>query len=622
MKIDMNSLHEMLLSVQKPARYTGGELFECVKNEREVDVRFAFCFPDIYDIAMSCLGYRILYGAINEHKNFWCERVMQPWPDFEKALTDNGVPLYSLESKTPLSEFDIIGFTLQYEMCYTTVLNMLRLGNVPLYSNKRQGLKNLVIAGGPCAYNPEPLAEFIDLFCIGEGETQLTELCTLYDRAVKGGWDKKRFLKEAMNITGVYAPALYRTEYNDDGTISAFTPTEAGVPTKITKRIEQDLDSMYFPKTQIVPYIDVVHDRVTIELFRGCIRGRRFCQAGMLCRPLRVKSVETLTRQASELLECTGHDQLSLCSLSSSDYPEIERLVDELLKLTEHKKINLSMPSLRIDNFSKELAEKITRVKKSTFTFAPEAGSQRLRDVINKNVTVEDIDRSCKMSFENGNSSVKLYFMIGLPTETNDDVAAIADLSAHVVDIFFSVDKSKRNRHVTITSSASIFVPKPFTPFQWEAQDTLEQVFEKQALLKEKFKGIKAQIATHEPYMSEIEAVLARGDRRLCSVLYEMSKSGARLEAWDEFFDRQAWNAAFFKCGVDKDFYAHRKRGFDEILPWDFIDAGVTKKYLKKEAENAYSGKTTRNCAEGCTGCGAARLTKGGKCDEGICPVY
>ena len=612
--INIDKINDILLKCQKPARYVGGERGQVIKDLDKIDVRVAFCFPDIYDIGMSHLGMRLLYSVLNEQDFIWCERAFMPWSDFQSELISNDIALYTLESKTPLNEFDIIMFTLQYEMCYTTVLKMMSLGKIPVFSKDRKGLENIVVAGGPCAYNPEPMADFIDIFSIGEGEEHLCEISKLYQKAKKENWTKIKFLKEAAKIEGTYVPALYNVEYNDDNTIKSFEPICDEAPKKVKKRIIKDFDNTYFLKNQIVPYTEVVHDRVTIELFRGCIRGCRFCQAGMLFRPIRTKSVDTLVNDAKLLLENTGYEELSLCSLSSSDYPYIEELIDKLLTFTEQKRVRLSLPSLRIDNFSKELATKISSVKKSTFTFAPEAGSQRLRDAINKNVTFEDIEKSLRVAFENKSSSVKLYFMMGLPTETDDDIVAINSLCDDVLNIFFSIDKSKRNRYLNLSVSVSSFIPKPFTPFQWEAQDTYEIMRRKQEFLRGKVNHKKINLSYSSVKMSNIEALLARGDRRLCKVIYSLFLKGVCLEAWTENFSFKLWEETLEKQGIDIKFYAMRKRPFDEILPWDFIDIGVKKEFLISEAKKAYEGKTTKSCKENCSGCGANKLI-GGACD-------
>ena len=614
MTYKIDEMRDLLLSVQKPARYVGGEIGQTIKNLDEVDVRFAFCFPDIYDIGMSHLGLRILYGALNEQKGTWCERVFQPWTDMEEKMRQEGIKLYTMESHTSLDEFDLIGFTLQYEMCYPTVLNMLELGGVPLHSKEREGLKQIVVGGGPCAYNPEPLAPFFDIFSIGEGEEALPELADKLREARAKGWSREQFLVEVSKMEGFYVPSLYDVEYKEDGTLRSFTPNREGVPATVKKRIIKDFDQTYYPKTQIIPFTEAVHDRVTVELFSGCIRGCRFCQAGMLFRPIRCKSADTLVKDACALLENTGYEELSLCSLSSSDYPEIEPLVDRLMQYTDPRGINLSLPSLRVDNFSKELAAKITGVKKTTFTFAPEAGSQRMRDVINKNVTEADIEHSCRIAFENGNSSVKLYFMMGLPTETDEDLDAIRSMADKIIGYFYDTDKAKRNRFIKITASVATFIPKPFTPFQWEAQDSEEESNRKQIYLQNKVRTKQITVNCHDTATSMIEAILARGDRRLAAVIEEVAKQGGKLDAWTEHFSYDRWKKAMEVTGVNGNFYSLRKREFEELLPWDFIDIGVTKDYLIREAKRAYAAQTTQNCKEGCSGCGANAMI-GRKCD-------
>lgn len=612
------NISSILKAVTKPGRYAGGEYGQVIKNKQEVKLRFAFCFPDTYEIGMSNLGVRILYGALNREEDIWCERVYDPWLDMQEKMREHHIPLCACESGDPLTDFHMIGFTLQYEMSYTNVLNMLDLSGIPLKSKDRGEEFPLIIGGGPCAYNPEPVADFFDLFNIGEGEEMLPELCRLYIRMKEEGrYTKAAYLHEAAKtIPGIYVPSLYEVTYHEDGTICAYEPLYDDIPRKITKRIVEDMDRAYFPEKVVMPYIETVHDRVMLEVFRGCIRGCRFCQAGIIYRPVREKSPEVLNRQAQCLFESTGYDEISLTSLSISDYTHLEELTDQLLEWTDDNMVSLSLPSLRVDSFTKELMEKIATVRSSSLTFAPEAGTQRLRDVINKNVYEEDLLRAVRVAFEAGKNTVKLYFMSGLPTETDEDIEGIATLASRVIDTYYQCPNRNKAKKPQVTISVSCLIPKPFTPFQWEAQDTLEELARKQELLGSKITDRKIRYTHHDAKVSRIEAVLARGDRRLGPALELACREGFMFDAWDECFDYDRWISVLERTGIDPAFYANRVYGKDEVLPWDIIDCGVTKEFLRRERDRAYGEQTTPNCREGCSGCGANRL--GG--EQTCCP--
>ncbi len=607
----MNEINSTILkSVSKPGRYSGGEYGQIIKNKDEVKARFAFCFPDTYEIGMSNLGVRILYGVLNREKDIWCERVYMPWLDMLDKMKEHDLPLTACESKDELGVFDFIGFTLQYEMSYTNVLGMIKLAGLPLYARDRDDDMPIIIGGGPCAYNAEPVADFFDLFNIGEGEEMLTEIVRLYIKMRdEGRYTKADFLLEAARtIKGVYVPSLYEVTYNPDGTVKAYTPKYEGVPEKVEKRIISDMDKAYFPDKVVMPYIETVHDRVMLEVYRGCIRGCRFCQAGMIYRPVREKTPETLNEQAKCLFKSTGYDEISLTSLSISDYTQLEELTNQLLSWTDDKMINLSLPSLRVDSFTKELMDKIATVRSSSLTFAPEAGTQRLRDVINKNVREDDLLRAVNVAFEAGKNTVKLYFMQGLPTETDEDLEGIPTLAQHVIDAYYKCEKRNKARPPQVTISVACFIPKPFTPFQWEAQDTMEELERKQEYIGSKITSKKIKYNHHDAKVSRIEAVLARGDRRLSRALELACDEGFVFDAWDECFDYDKWISVIERAGLDPAFYANRAFGLDEVLPWDIIDCGVTKEFFLRERAKAYGEDTTPNCREHCSGCGANKL--------------
>jgi radical SAM family uncharacterized protein len=610
---------DILYKVEKPARYIGGELNSCIKDKDKVDIRFAFCFPDVYEVGMSHLGTKILYHVLNSREDTYCERAFAPWPDMEKLMRENDIALYTLESKDPLNMFDFVGFTLQYEMSYTNILNMLQMGGITIRAAERGENEPLIVCGGPCAYNPEPLHGIVDFFQFGEGEEMMLDVMDLYKK-LKGTMSRKEILRELSHIEGVYVPSLYEVTYNEDNTIKEFKPMYEDVPAKVTKRFVKNFNEAVFPEDMIVPYTEVVHDRIILETFRGCTRGCRFCQAGMIYRPVREKNVSKLMEQADTLLRTTGYEEISLSSLSICDYSDIQNLVFSLMEKHKENKVGVTLPSIRIDSFSVDLIKEIQKVRKTGLTFAPEAGSQRMRDVINKGVTEENLMTSARNAFQSGWSTIKLYFMLGLPYETKEDVIGIAELGEKVVDQYFSVPKDVRNKGLKVTLSTSIFVPKPFTPFQWCAQNTMEVVKEKIYTVKDNIKRKAISYNWHESIVSYLEAIFARGDRRLCEVLIKAHEKGAKFDGWSEYFNFDLWMEAFKECGIDGDFYAYRERSYDEVLPWDFIDIGIKKQFLIDENEKAKSSTLTPDCRLGCTLCGINENFREGKCFEGaIC---
>ena len=605
-------LEKLLDTVLKPSRYTGGEMNAVIKPFDKADVTFAFCFPDSYEVGMSHLGIKILYDIINRQPWALCERSFMPWPDMADAMRREDLPLFSIESRTPLDRFDIVGFTLQYEMSYTNVLEMLDLAGIPLYSRDRRD-GPIIMAGGPCAYNPEPLAAFVDVFQIGDGEEMMVEAIACVRRCKQEGLSRLDTLRALAKIEGIYVPAFYRESYHEDGTLASFTPIDDAAPAMVRKRIVRDLDSAAYPEAFVVPYTEAIHDRIVLEIMRGCTKGCRFCQAGMLYRPVRERSLETLLAQAEKLENATGYEEMSLSSLSSGDYTHLTELVCALTERYAERKISVSLPSMRIDSFVKQSLEEAQKVRKSGLTLAPEAGTQRMRDVINKGVTEEDLIRAVTDAFESGWSTVKLYFMIGLPTETDEDLQGIGNLARDVINAYFTVPRSVRAKGLRVTCSASTFVPKPFTPFQWQGQDELPTIKEKQARLGDILHQVKGvNFNWHEPELSMLEACFARGDRRMADVLYAAWKNGCRMDGWTEFLNYDGWMKAFRDCDVDPAFYANRARSEKELLPWDFIDAGVTKAFLWHEWQKARRAEVTPDCRKGCQGCGLKRF-------EGVC---
>lgn len=613
----MNKISDdILCKVEKPARYVGGELNQIIKNPSEVDIRFAFCFPDVYEVGMSHLGTRILYHTINERPDTYCERSFAPWPDMEALMRENKIPLYTLETKDSLDKFDILGFTLQYEMSYTNILNMLDMSGITIRASERGEDEPIVMAGGPCAYNPEPLYDIVDFFEIGEGEEMMNDVLDVYKK-YKGKGKKKEFLREISKIRGIYVPSLYDVTYNEDGTIKEFKPKYDDVPAKVQKRVVNNFDAVSFPEEMIVPYTEIVHDRIVLETFRGCTNGCRFCQAGMIYRPVREKTTNTLLEQARKAVKATGYQEISLASLSTCDYSDIQRLITQLVAEHEDNKVGVALPSIRVDAFDVDLIKEIQKVRKTGLTFAPEAGSQRMRDIINKGLTEDRILAAAKNAFESGWSTMKLYFMVGLPYETTEDARGIGELAEKIADVYFATPKEKRSKGLKITVSTSILVPKPFTPFQWAPMEKPEIVAERIKAVKDSINSRSINYNYHEQETSFMEAVFARGDRKACDVLIKAFEKGAKFDGWSEFFSKQIWDEVMAECDFNPDFYVYREKTYDEVLPWDFIDIGVNRKYLERENEKAKNAELTKNCREGCTGCGINVNFKEGKCFEG-----